>query len=481
MKITLLIALFTGVTTLLSAQFTIYRWGAEATSNGIAAGQFQNDFVETSGTTYSNTEWTTKTISDGNGTGAASHAFWKRTTTLYSEGVNSDMIPLNSPTAINGAAIFDSDFLDNNGIANNTGGGTSPANQRSELISPLVDLTGYTDSLLVLKMFLKYDAINFTEASLSFSSDDGVTWGIPVDIISNHPNAVEGFTSVQFPYSALHGVVNLMNCRFKITFEGAYNYIMLDDLTLYTGSSNFNNTNLWVSSFVTLSEHTCGSYTSPSGNYTWSSSGTYYDTIPNSFNRDSMMMIQLSAGSPNTGIDIQTACDSYLWIDGNTYMASNNTATHTIPNVSGCDSVITLNLTLNTSTSATQTETALDSYTWPVNNQTYTASGQYTAIISNAVGCDSIITLDLTMNFTGLDELQQLELIAYPNPAKEKITLTATSALKGDCFIMDINGRILVMLPMQGIKVTIPLSLLSAGTYFVHFSDYRNVLKLIKE
>ncbi|PJB14130.1 MAG: hypothetical protein CO118_10240, partial [Flavobacteriales bacterium CG_4_9_14_3_um_filter_32_8] len=46
--------------------------------------------------------------------------------------------------------------------------------------------------------------------------------------------------------------------------------------------------------------------------------------------------------SPNTGTDVQTACDSYLWIDGNTYTSNNNTATFTLPNAAGCDSVVTL-------------------------------------------------------------------------------------------------------------------------------------------
>ena len=39
-------------------------------------------------------------------------------------------------------------------------------------------------------------------------------------------------------------------------------------------------------------------------------------------------------------IDYQTACDTYQWIDGNTYTASNSTATHTLTNAAGCDSVL---------------------------------------------------------------------------------------------------------------------------------------------
>jgi len=42
------------------------------------------------------------------------------------------------------------------------------------------------------------------------------------------------------------------------------------------------------------------------------------------------------------------------------------------------------------------TETACESYT--LNNQTYTTSGTYTQLLTNSVGCDSTITLNLTIN-----------------------------------------------------------------------------------
>jgi gliding motility-associated-like protein len=50
--------------------------------------------------------------------------------------------------------------------------------------------------------------------------------------------------------------------------------------------------------------------------------------------------------SSNT-IDTQIACASYNWIDGNTYTVSNNTATQILTNLAGCDSIVTLNLTIN--------------------------------------------------------------------------------------------------------------------------------------
>src|SRR5690606_14255801 len=60
------------------------------------------------------------------------------------------------------------------------------------------------------------------------------------------------------------------------------------------------------------------------------------------------------------GIDTIIACDSYTWINGITCFSSNNTAKDTLTNVAGCDSIITLDLTINTlDSSVTQNGTVL--------------------------------------------------------------------------------------------------------------------------
>jgi hypothetical protein len=98
-----------------------------------------------------------------------------------------------------------------------------------------------------------------------------------------------------------------------------------------------------------------------------------------------------------TTSDVQTACGSYTWIDGNTYSSSNNSATATLTNAAGCDSIVTLNLTINTPSSTTDVQTACGSYTW-IDGNTYSSSNNSaTATLTNAAGCDSIVTLNLTV------------------------------------------------------------------------------------
>ena len=97
-----------------------------------------------------------------------------------------------------------------------------------------------------------------------------------------------------------------------------------------------------------------------------------------------------------TGVDTVTACESYTWVDGNTYTASNNAATHTLTAANGCDSVVTLNLTINNSASSDTTATACDSFVW--RGIAYTSSGNYYDTLQTQTGCDSVVTLNLTIN-----------------------------------------------------------------------------------
>ena len=111
---------------------------------------------------------------------------------------------------------------------------------------------------------------------------------------------------------------------------------------------------------------------------------------------ESVLNNELANSSSSATIDMQEHCNSYTWIDGVTYTASNNTATHMLSTVNSCDSLITLDLTINNSTSNSTTATACDSYTW--NGTTYTTSGTYTDVSANASGCDHTETLTLTIN-----------------------------------------------------------------------------------
>lgn len=148
----------------------------------------------------------------------------------------------------------------------------------------------------------------------------------------------------------------------------------------------------------THSVNACGAYTWMDSTIYTTDNTTMTFVLPNAAVNgcDSIVHLDLTISSPSTSIDTRTACESLIWIDGQTYSSNNTTATHTLTNSTGCDSVVTLNLTLNNSTS-TLTETACFMYTSP-SGQELTASGTFQDTITNAFNCDSVITINLTIN-----------------------------------------------------------------------------------
>lgn len=124
-------------------------------------------------------------------------------------------------------------------------------------------------------------------------------------------------------------------------------------------------------------------------------------TEPDESNNTSCIAIAIGCSGPVMGMETSVACESYTWIDGNTYMASTNTPIYTITGgaANGCDSIVTLNLTVLTPVTSTDIKTACDSFTW-IDGNTYTVDNNtatYTITNGAASGCDSIVTLNLTV------------------------------------------------------------------------------------
>lgn len=130
---------------------------------------------------------------------------------------------------------------------------------------------------------------------------------------------------------------------------------------------------------------------------------------------DNLVLIGESSCTPTTGSITTTACDSYMAPSGQVFTSS-GTFQDTISNSGGCDSVITLNLTVNQSTMDSIAPNACDSYTSPGGN-TWTSSGTYVDTLQNASGCDSMITIQLTVNTTQYDTLSDTTCFEYVSPS----------------------------------------------------------------
>ncbi len=129
----------------------------------------------------------------------------------------------------------------------------------------------------------------------------------------------------------------------------------------------------------------------------YNNSGTYFQIISGYPNIDTLLQLNIKIKNSYSTISESfcgpyqyTSPDNQIYSQTGTYMAI-------IPNSNGCDSIITINLAINNSSSSIINETACFSYAAP-DNQIYTQSGTYEVIIANSQACDSIITINLTVN-----------------------------------------------------------------------------------
>lgn len=204
----------------------------------------------------------------------------------------------------------------------------------------------------------------------------------------------------------------------------------------------------------------------------------------------------VTINEPNSGTDIISACNSYTWIDDVTYTESNNTAMHTLTNADGCDSIVTLNLTINTvNTTVSVDELTIMAdavgadYQWVdcdngnaeisgETGQSFTASsnGNY-AVIINENGCsDMSVCTEVTT--VGLVGNIKNDFSIYPNPTRETLVVQRDKNSKVNYIITDQLGKVVKEGRLTSEKQNINVSFLSKGIYVLKFEG--NNQKFIK-
>lgn len=108
-----------------------------------------------------------------------------------------------------------------------------------------------------------------------------------------------------------------------------------------------------------------------------------------------------------------------------------------------CDGLVQTNY----STSDTIIAEAFESYTSPSGRNTWFTSGVYIDTIPNTAGCDSIITVNLTINnFTGQEARPfRSGITIYPNPTDGLFTIDlGRSSPNAEIIISQLDGRVII-------------------------------------
>lgn len=186
--------------------------------------------------------------------------------------------------------------------------------------------------------------------------------------------------------------------------------------------------------------------------------------------------------------EIISACNQYTWINGITYTSDNATATHILSNLGGCDSVITLNLTITAIDTSIIVEGNLFTanavgvnYQWlnctngfsVIPNETNqgflpNVNGQFAVQLSangciDTSSCYSYVVDYLNKSITNHNQSFQI----LPNPNNGQFNVQFNSYFEGVLEIVDIAGKLMRRLEFSGNLVALQCADLRKGIYLI--------------
>jgi hypothetical protein len=252
---------------------------------------------------------------------------------------------------------------------------------------------------------------------------------------------------------------------------------------------------------------------------------TTYTFIPNASQSAAATTLTIAIKQPSSAVDVKSACTSYQWINGITYSQSTNTPTFTLTNAVGCDSTITLNLTISTVGIDVQpiSETTVENseVIFTVNSTSPTANfqwqldagsgfsniangGQFSGATSNTLTVSGITltnnnqqfrcivssgtcssTSDIaTLTVEGIVGLNGSEanstVVAYPNPVNDILYLRSSENHHGALYkVFDNAGRLVLSGVISSKLQPIEMIELPTGLYFVVLENQS--FKVIKQ
>ena len=142
--------------------------------------------------------------------------------------------------------------------------------------------------------------------------------------------------------------------------------------------------------------------------------------------------------------DITAAiCQGETYTENGFNVSEAGVYTQNLQTINGCDSIVTLTLTVNPVYSFTIDATINQGETYHGNGFEVSEAGTYTQNLQTVNGCDSVIVLNLTVNSSLGDVVANtIEVALYPNPA-ENYTVLKVQGFKEQTKValFDVRGR----------------------------------------
>ena len=286
-----------------------------------------------------------------------------------------------------------------------------------------------------------------------------------------------------------HDTINVAICEGSVYTENGFNVneagTYTQTLQTINGCDSIITLNLTVNSALTsiIDAEICEGTTYSENGFEQSEAGTYTQTLQTSNGCDSIVTLNLSIKPNSMTTFTATVCEGTVYTENGFNASETGIYTRTMESANGCDSTITLDLTVNPSYQIGVLAIINRGETYTNFGFNESEAGTYTQHLQTVDGCDSTIMLTLVVMMS-LDEatVDEKAFIFYPNPAKDFVILEFETLHESERVqIFDMRGRRVKTAEAGAGKkqMQIDVSDLSEGTYIIRFGNVAK--KLIVE
>ncbi|MBO6118135.1 MAG: leucine-rich repeat protein [Bacteroidales bacterium] len=127
-------------------------------------------------------------------------------------------------------------------------------------------------------------------------------------------------------------------------------------------------------------------------------SGTYYDTVNVNDYKDSITVLTLTVNPEYNQTLTASVCEGGSYQFGTRILDKEGTYTDSLQTINGCDSVITLQLSVTSQYEVPVSANICEGFSYEFAGKELTVSGTYYDTLQSSIECDSIVILTLTVN-----------------------------------------------------------------------------------
>lgn len=220
---------------------------------------------------------------------------------------------------------------------------------------------------------------------------------------------------------------------------------------------------LWPSYYPQPADTICDDATRPFFDTVLNTTGSYTHRDTTALGCDSVVTLALTVMPRRFTADRREVCDSLRWIDGRLYTADTAGVDDTLATAFGCDSIVTLSLTVNSSYYYIYYDTFCATTPYTFRGDTCTQGGTYADTLQTARACDSVLAVALTrleVPLIDIDTIYRCDALGY--------SLVAHSTAPWLLWTADTNDA---QLDSQRHSATLTIAPTTTTTYTL-FTDY---------